>query len=56
MAFHYGSIKIFNAEDDNFITELESQFHYGSIKTLQDTITYIKSEQSQFHYGSIKTH
>ena len=33
----------------------ESQFHYGSIKTLSPSILIILSALSQFHYGSIKT-
>ncbi len=34
----------------------ESQFHYGSIKTLRKKLELKKfQEWSQFHYGSIKT-
>ena len=35
--------------------EIESQFHYGSIKTYKNQINKIKKQLSQFHYGSIKT-
>ncbi len=34
----------------------ESQFHYGSIKTIYKVFhNYHESLKSQFHYGSIKT-
>ena len=32
-----------------------SQFHYGSIKTVEYTAIYFILSASQFHYGSIKT-
>ena len=35
---------------------LQSQFHYGSIKTLIAYYPFIEDlKESQFHYGSIKT-
>ncbi len=34
----------------------ESQFHYGSIKTMFDNALVLRFHpESQFHYGSIKT-
>ena len=33
----------------------QSQFHYGSIKTLELMINISTHRKSQFHYGSIKT-
>ena len=33
----------------------ESQFHYGSIKTMHWGFKEIKGSMSQFQYGSIKT-
>jgi len=35
--------------------QLESQFHYGSIKTTFIVVTMAIGTLSQFHYGSIKT-
>ena len=34
---------------------VKSQFHYGSIKTLNDEEFDEVQYESQFHYGSIKT-
>ncbi len=35
----------------------QSQFHYGSIKTHNNSVLLLKDgRKSQFHYGSIKTH
>ena len=34
---------------------VESQFHYGSIKTIRPKKVFPKLAPSQFHYGSIKT-
>ena len=35
---------------------IESQFHYGSIKTWKFGKRVLNQIQSQFHYGSIKTY
>ncbi len=43
--------------DKIYELENESQFHYGSIKTILQQMPFLsKRLQSQFHYGSIKTH
>ena len=34
---------------------IESQFHYGSIKTKLKEFIWTDTAGSQFHYGSIKT-
>ena len=42
--------------DPNIVYSIsESQFHYGSIKTIYRAIEVVKNITSQFHYGSIKT-
>ena len=35
--------------------KIESQFHYGSIKTKEEQFSLTIKNKSQFHYGSIKT-
>ena len=40
---------------ERFETTEKSQFHYGSIKTIENVENSTTSNTSQFHYGSIKT-